>query len=301
MSTTDPSSEEQEHRHQEEEMEDKILITGATGNIGSAVVRLLAEKGAKVVAGTNSGSIDGVESVKIDFADPASLETALRGVSTLFMVLPNHPHMVDWGQNLLNAAQASGVKHIVRSSGSLADRDSSLKIEALLGATDQQLKTSGIDYTITAPSFFMQNFINFFADDYKAGTIYQPVGNEKIGWVDVRDIAAVNAEVLLNPARYKGRELTITGGESLSYAEAIETMNERLGKESQFVSITDEAAVEAMRGAQFPEFIIDLMISLNQSIRQGHAEEVTDTVEKILGRKPIEFKQFVEDNKSAWL
>ena len=155
--------------------------------------------------------------------------------------------------------------------------------------------------TVTAPSFFMQNFINFFADGYKTGTIYQPVGDQKIGWVDVRDIAAVNVEVLLNPGRSMGPELTTTGGERLSYTEAVEIMNERLGKESQFVSITDEAAVEAMRGAQFPEFIIDVMISLNQGIRQGHAEEVTDTVEKTLGRKPIEFKQFVEDNMSGWL
>ena len=282
-------------------MGDKILVTGATGNIGSAVVRLLAEKGAELVAGTNNRSIDGVESVKIDYADTASLETALRGISTLFMVIPNHPQMLDWSQNLLHAAEASGVKHIVRSSGSLADKDSSLKAEALLGATDHQLKTSGIDYTITAPSFFMQNFINFFADDFKTGTIYQPVGDEKISWVDVRDIAAVNVEVLLNPGGYKGRELTITGGESLSYTEAVATMNERLGKESQFVSITDEAAVEAMREAQFPEFIIDVMISLNHSIRRGHAEEVTNTVEDVTGGAPITLQQFVDDHRSAWL
>ena len=282
-------------------MGDKILVTGAAGNIGSAVVRLLAEKGAELVAGTNNRPFDGVESVKIDYADTASLETALRGISTLFMVIPNHPQMLDWGQNLLHAAEASGVKHIVRSSGSLADKDSSLKAEALLGATDHQLKTSGIDYTITAPSFFMQNFINFFADDFKTGTIYQPVGDEKISWVDVRDIAAVNVEVLLNPGGYKGRELTITGGESLSYTEAVATMNERLGKESQFVSITDEAAVEAMREAQFPEFIIDVMISLNHSIRRGHAEEVTNTVEDVTGGAPITLQQFVDDHRSAWL
>ena len=282
-------------------MGDKILVTGAAGNIGSAVVRLLAEKGAELVAATNNRSIDGVESVKIDYADTVSLETALRGISTLFMVIPNHPQMLDWSQNLLHAAEASGVKHIVRSSGSLADKDSSLKAEALLGATDHQLKTSGIEYTITAPSFFMQNFINFFADDFKTGTIYQPVGDEKISWVDVRDIAAVNVEVLLNPGGYKGRELTITGGESLSYTEAVATMNERLGKESQFVSITDEAAVEAMREAQFPEFIIDVMISLNHSIRRGHAEEVTNTVEDVTGGAPITLQQFVDDHRSAWL
>ncbi len=282
-------------------MSDKILVTGATGNIGSAVVRGLAEKGAAPVAGTNSRSINGIESVKIDYADQASLEGALRGISTLFMVLPNHPNMLEWGQNLLHAAKATGVKHIVRSSGSLANRDSSLKAEALLGATDQQLRTSGIDYTITAPSFFMQNFINFFAEDFKTGAIYQPVGDEQIGWVDVRDIAAVNIEVLLNPGSYRGQELTITGGESLSYAEAVGSMNERLDKKAEFVSISDEAAIKAMKEAQFPDFAIDLMISLNHSICQGHADEVTNTVEEVTGKAPITFRQFVDDHKSAWL
>jgi len=141
--------------------------------------------------------------------------------------------MLDWGQNLLNAAKASGVKHIVRSSGSLADRNSSLKIEALLGATDHQLRTTGINYTITAPSFFMQNFINFFAGDYKTGAIYQPAGDE--------------------------------------------------------------------REAQFPDFVIEIMMSLNHSIRQGNAAEVTNTVEEVAGKPPISFRQFVDDHRDAWL
>ena len=67
------------------------------------------------------------------------------------MVLPNHPDMIRWGENLIDAAKESGVSHIVRSSGSLADKGSSLKIEELLGTTDEYLKNSGVDYTITAP------------------------------------------------------------------------------------------------------------------------------------------------------
>ena len=282
-------------------MTKRILITGATGNIGGEVVRQLKDMGVDFVAGSSSGSVDGVESVSIDFGDKASLVNAMQSTTTLFMVLPNHPDMVKWGENFIDAAQECGVSHIVRSSGSLADKDSSLKIEHLLGTTDEYLKNSGLDYTITAPSFFMQNFINFFGDDYKNGTIYQPAGDGKIGWVDVRDIAAVNVEILLNPEKYKGQSLTITGSENLSYAEAVQQMNQVLGNESQYFAVSDEKAIEAMRGLGFPEFIVELMISLNQSIRHGHGEEVTNTIEKVLGRQPIGFKQFVEDNKSAWL
>ncbi len=126
--------------------------TTATGNIGSEIVRQLTAKGVDFIAGSSSGSIDGVPSVKIDFADKDSLVKAMQGVSTLFMVLPSHPDMVKMGENITNAA-----------------------------------KESGLDYTITAPSFFMQNFSTNFADDYKNGAIYLSSGNGKMGFVDVRD------------------------------------------------------------------------------------------------------------------
>ena len=282
-------------------MSNKILVTGATGNIGSHIVRLLKDEGADFVAGVNNRAIEGVESVSIDYANVASLEKAMQGISTLFMVLPSHPDMVQWGRNAIEAAKKAGVKHIVRSSGSLAKVDSPLKVIELLNATDQDVKDSGIDYTITAPQFFMQNFINFFADDYKNGTLYQPAGDGKMGWVDLRDIAAVNVAVLLNPEAYTNQTLTITGSECLSYSEAIGQMNEVLGKACQYVAVPDAAAIDAMKEMQFPPFIIDIMISLNHTVVEGYAEEVTDTVEKVTGRKPISFKQFVTDNKDVWL
>ena len=282
-------------------MENKILVTGATGNIGKEVVKLLREKGANFVAGTiGDDAIEGVETVKADFADKDSLDKAMQGISILFMVLPNHQDMVEWDKNVIDAAKNSGIKHIVRSSGSLANIDSDLSIEQLLAKSDKYLRESGINYTFTAPSFFMQNFINFFAADYKAGTIYQPAGDGKISWTDVRDIAAVNVEVLLNPEKYLNQTLTITGSESLNYEEAVNQMNELLGKEAKYVAVPNETAVQAMQEINFPPFIIDLMISLNESIKQGHAVETTDTIEKVLGRKPISFNQFVTDHKEVW-
>lgn len=194
--------------------------------------------------------------------------------------------MVQWGRNLIDTAKNAGVNHIVRSSGSLAKIDSSLKIVVLLNATDQDVKDSGIDYTITDPQFFMQNFINYFADDYKNGTICQPAGDGKIGWVDLRDVAAVNVEVLLNPEKFKNQTLTITGSENLSYAEAVSLMNEVLGKESQYIAVSDEKAIEAMKDLKFSPFMIDLIISLNHAIVEGYAEEVTDTVESVTGKNP---------------
>jgi hypothetical protein len=78
-------------------------------------------------------------------------------------------------------------------------------------------------------------------------------------------------------------------------------MNEVLGKDATYVAVPDEAAIQAMKDINFPPFIIELMMSLNESIKQGHAIEITDTVEKVTGQKPITFKQFVADNKAVWL
>jgi len=281
-------------------MAGKILVTGATGNIGGEIVRLLKEKNADFIAATNSRSIDGVDSVALNFADTQSLESAMQGISTLFMVLANHPDMTTWGKNVIDTARKCGVKHIVRSGGSLADGNSAIGVRKVLAETDQYLKESGIDYTITAPGFFMQNFINFHGDDYKNGALYLPAGDGKVAWVDVRDIATVNVDVLSNPEKYHNQTLTITGPKALSYAEAVAVLNDVLGKDTKYVAVSDEDAIKAMTEMEFPEFLIDLMIDLNQCIRGGFAEETTTTVKDVTDNDAISFKQFVNDNKGAW-
>jgi len=282
-------------------MENKILVTGATGNIGKEIINLLKAKDVNFITGTTSGeAIADAKTVKADFSDKDSMKTAMQGITTLFMLSPSHLESIEWGENVIEAAKESGVHHIVRSSGSFADINSELLIEKLLGTTDKYLKDSGINYTITAPSSFMQNFSTTIASDYKSGTIYQAAGDAKISWTDVRDIAAVNVEVLLNPGKYINQTLTITGSESFNYAEAVKQMNEVLGKETKYVAIPNESAIQAMTDMHFPSFIIDLLISLNDSIKQGYFAETTDTIEKVLGRNPITFKQFVTDNKTVW-
>ena len=282
-------------------MDSKILVTGATGNIGGGIVNILKEKDADFIAATTGRSIEGVNSVKLDFADIQSLETAMQGISTLFLVLANHPDMITWGKNVIDTAKKCGVKHIVRSGGSLADGNSAIAVRKVLAETDQYLKESGIDYTITAPSFFMQNFINFHGEDYKNGALYLPAGDGKVGWVDVRDIAAVNVEVLMNPGKYRDQTLVITGSKALSYAEAVATMNDVLGKDAKYVAVSDEDAEKAMTEMQLPEFVINLMIDLNKCIREGYAEETNTTVKDVTGNDAISFEQFVRDNKGEWL
>jgi uncharacterized protein YbjT (DUF2867 family) len=283
-------------------MNNKILITGATGNIGKEIIKLLKTNNANFVALTTKDEvIKGVESVKADFADTESLQKVMNGVSTLFLLLPSHPEAIKFGKNAIDTAKECGVKHIVRSSGSFANPNSELFIEKLLGTTDKYLKESGINYTITAPSSFMQNFSTTMAKDYKNGVIYQSAGEGKNSWIDLRDIAAVNIAVLLNPEKYLNETLTITGQESFNYQGAINIMNEITGKETKYFAISNEIAIKTMTDMQLPQFFIDLLISLNESIKQGHFEKITNTVETVTGKKPITFKQFVTNYKNIWL
>lgn len=282
-------------------MKNKILVTGATGNIGCEIIKQLKLKNINFVAGTTKGkSIEGVETIKVDFSDKESLKIAMKDVDTLFLVLPSHVEAINWGRNAIEIAKESGVKHIVRSSGIFANAKSNLLIDKTLGTTDEDVKNSGINYTITAPSSFMQNFSTQMATDYKNGMIYQAAGNAKISWVDVRDIAAVNIDVLISPEKYQNKTLKITGNESFNYEEAINKMNTILGRETKYVAISNEMADKAMSDMYFPPFIIDLLISLNNSIKAGNFEEVTTVVENITGKKAISFEQFVSDHKNSW-
>jgi uncharacterized protein YbjT (DUF2867 family) len=283
-------------------MNDKILITGATGNIGKELIKLLKNKGANFVAlTTKDEKIDGVETIMADFSDIESLKIAMTGISTLFLLLPSHPNAVQFGENAINVAKECGVKHIVRSSGCFANPNSDLFIEKLLGTTDKYLKESGINYTITAPNSFMQNFSTMMMADYKNGAVYQSADDGKINWVDIRDIASVNAEILMNPDNFMNQTIEITGQESLNYNEAIQIMNEVTGRQTSYIPIPKEMAIKTMTDMQFPVFVIDLLISLNESIKQGHFEKQSKSVENITGKKPITFKEFVTEYKNIWL
>ena len=282
-------------------MKNKILILGATGNIGSNIVNLLKEKGANFIAGTNTKQISGVNTVNVNFSNIQTLKDAMNGIDTLFMLLPGHPDMVTWGKNIIEAAKQSGVKHIVRSSSAVAYSAKEYQYMKQLQETDKDLIQSGINYTLTLPQFFMQNLSTLMADDYKSGTLYLPAGEGKLAWVDTRDIALVNVEILLNPTKYNKEKIVITGNEALSYNETLKQMNEVLGLDTNYVAVSDEVAVEAMQEKGFPAFFIDVLMDLNNAVAKDCTDELTNSVEKITGRKPILFKQFVEDNKNSWL
>ncbi|AXF24406.1 NAD(P)-dependent oxidoreductase [Burkholderia pyrrocinia] len=282
-------------------MSHTILVTGSTGTIGRELVAQLKAAGADVIASSNSGrAVDGVETRRADLADAAGLAGAFQGVDTLFLLLPLQADMVTLAGNAVAAAKAAGVRHIVRSSGAGADPDSPFAIGRVQGEIDRLVAQSGIAYTITRPNCFMQNFVTFYADMIRAGALYLPQGDGRASFVDVRDIAAVDAAILLHPADHSGRTYDLTGDAALSNTDVAARIGAVLGRRVEYVAVADDAAIASMRDAGVDAWSIDTLMSLNRMIAAGAAAAVSTDVRTLLGRAPIPFEQFAADHVGRW-
>lgn len=282
-------------------MANKILVTGASGNIGTPLVNELQALGADfAVLRSKAASDADVETRVADFGDVAALTKAFAGVDTLFLLFPLVENKVELAKNAAAAAKAAGVKHIVRSSGAGADSSSEFSLPKLQGTIDNILEATGIPTTFLRPGGFMQNYVTYHAAAIKGGTIYMADGGKSQALIDARDIAAVAARILSQPAPHAGKAYMLTGGEDFTGAHAAATISAALGKPLQHMSVPTDAAVATMNQWGMPPFIVDLMDSLNKIVSAGYASGVSPDVENILGRKPRTFSAFVNENLGVW-
>ena len=278
-----------------------ILVTGATGNIGRALVQRLSSAGARVIAGSPSGeSVAGAPGRVVRFDDPASLKTAFEGVERLFLLLPLVPGKVELARNAVDAAKAAGVRFLLRSSGAGADPQSPVAVARLQGEIDQLVIDSGIDHALVRPNSFMQNFIQFYGGMIKAGTVYLSHADGRSSFIDVADIAAVDAAILQDPQAHVGNAYTVTGPQALSAREALDAIGAEIGRRIDYVPVPEEAAVASMKQMGMDDWTVGILSSLNQVIANGWAAEVSPAVQQITGRAPRSFAQFVSDNVAAW-
>ena len=184
-------------------MKNTVLVTGATGNIGSRVVKELSKSHINIRAGVHSPDRiepikdSSAELVEIDFNRRETVPPALKGVEKLFILTPLVPNMVEIGIQLVEEAKKAGVRYIVRSSALGADTEPSITLGEWHGAIDKAVVESGIPYTILRPNSFMQNYSNMYARNLKTQSeFYLPLGDGKVSLVDTRDIAAVAAAIL---------------------------------------------------------------------------------------------------------
>lgn len=283
-------------------MTSPLLITGASGTIGKELVKQLKARDADfvVMSSKPAAVVGGFPAVRGDFADANSLRQAFAGVKTLFLLFPFTPESVTLARNAVEAAKASGVTHIVRSSGAGAQAGSPVAIAELQGRIDAMIEQSGIAYTLLRPAGFMQNWVNFYADQIKAGSYAAAHGDAAITMVDVRDIAEVAAIVLTNPTAHAGRAYTLTGGEALSTGEQVAMISRAIGRPVRYEAISPEQAETALRGWGLPPAQIALYSSLAYVYRQGWAAGLSPDVQTLTGHVPRSFVDFVVEHAAAW-
>ncbi len=278
----------------------KILITGASGNIGTPLVEALRLQGADFEIMRSKADATGAVRVA-SFSDASGLQSAFRGIDTLFVLLPLVPNKLELAINVANAAKAAGVKHIVRSSGAGADPQAAFALPKLQGTIDRVFQDTGIATTFLRPAGFMQNYSGFMAGMVKAGTVYGATADAAQSLIDVRDIAAVAATTLTNPQKHAGKAYTLTGGEALTDSQRVQILSEVLGRTVSFVEVSQEAGRASMVQMGMPEKIVEWLDSLNAIVSAGYAGAISPDVQTLLGRAPIGFRQFANDYKRAWL
>jgi uncharacterized protein YbjT (DUF2867 family) len=282
-------------------MANKILVTGASGNIGAPLVKELQSVGADfAVLRSKPTGESALETRVADFADVSALTKAFTGIDTLFLLFPLVENKMELAKNAALAARAAGVKHIVRSSGAGADSSSAFALPKLQGSIDDVLAATGIPTTFLRPASFMQNYVAYQSQAIKDGTIYLADGGQAQSMIDARDIAAVAARILVDPAAHAGKTYTLTGSESFTGLQAAEKISNALHRTVAHVSVSADAAVATMNQWGMPPFIVNIMDSLNKIVSAGYASAVSPDVENLLGRKPRTFKAFVDENVAMW-
>ena len=161
----------------------------------------------------------GVSTVIADFSSKESMKDALVGVDAVYLVCSPIPALVELESNVIDACRQSGVQHLVLNSA-LGAADYPKSFPAWHRTVEDKLKASGLPFTILRPNSFMQNIVAYLAPSIRAqGAFFAAMGDTRISYLDLRDIAAVIAQVASSPAEHIGKTYELNGPEAVTYAE----------------------------------------------------------------------------------
>ena len=284
-------------------LEPKILVTAATGTVGSAVMRWLRRSGHEAVAAVRDVERakaqlgEATACVRFDFTAPETFRLAFSGVRKLFLVRP--PSIADVGRFInpaIDAARAAGVEHVVFLSVLGAEKNPLVPHRQI----EKHLMASGLAFTLLRPSYFMQNLSTTHrADLQERDEVFVPAGHGKTSFTDARDVAAAAAKVLTEDG-HAGRAYALTGGEALSYNAVARTLSDVLGRQIVYADPSPLRFAFRMYRRGLPPTFILVMIGIYTAARFGFAATVTPELEHLLRRPPTSFRAFAKAYRACW-
>lgn len=282
-----------------------ILVTGATGNVGEAVVRALLARGLGViaagqdVAGVVARFGDAVTPARLDFRDRATWGDALRGADHLFLMRP--PAIADVERTLapfVDAARAAGVDHVVFLSVAGAGRNKVVPHRKV----EDHLRARSDRFTNLRPGFFAQNLQSAYRDDIvHDDRIYVPAGRtQPVNWIDVRDIAEVAALVLADPAPHRGQDYTLAGPGPVPWSEVVDALSSATGRAIRYQPASVLGYLRHLRRRGLPRGAVLVQTILHVLLRFGQGAGVDPTLARLLGRPGRSVRQYVEDHAALF-
>jgi uncharacterized protein YbjT (DUF2867 family) len=281
----------------------RILITGATGQVGNEAARRLAQAGLPVRALVRDSSravgLDGVELVAGCFEDDASLVRALDGVDALFLAGRDSPDTVSLQCKVLKHAWQGKVRHIVKLSAIGARADSPIALMREHHAMDAALRAGPATWTLVQPHLYMQNLLRFAGSVQGNGRLSAPMADARFPLVDTRDVGAAVAAVLQDAIAHAGKCYRLTGPAACNYGEVAATLSAVIGRPVTYAAVSPEAFEASLLRAGTPAWrAFDLA-----HIAAAYAPEdavVSPDVEALLGRPPTALEEFLLDHRAVF-
>lgn len=269
----------------------KILVTGATGKLGSKVVESLlisipaSELAVSVRDPEKAEGLRarGVEVRKGDFDHPETLDDAFKGIDRLLIISADGDNDTRIRQhtNAVQAAERAGIKFIAYTSIANATESKNLMAPPHV-ATEAAIMKTGIPYSFLRNNWYLENEIGSIQGAMAGAPWVTSAGTGKVGWALQQDYADAAAAVLVG----EGHENTVyeLSGALLSQEELVTALGSVLGKEIPVKQVSDEEYAEVMKGLGLPEFVIPIVVGIQESIRNGSLEIESNDFEKVLGR-----------------
>ncbi|RYD81359.1 MAG: SDR family oxidoreductase [Sphingobacteriales bacterium] len=288
-----------------------ILVTGATGHFGKAAIQYLLKNGtaAKDISALvrdENKAVDlkqlGINLIKADYDDKASLIKAFAGIDKLLFV--SGSDIAKRGlqqQNVVAAAIAAGVSYILYTSFERGVEDGTSAVAFVADAhlaTEKAIKESGINYTIFRNNLYTDFIPMFIGDKVLETGIYWPSGEGKLA-AAVREEMAEAAANVLTTTGHDGKEYFISGEENVSFSDVAKYISKASGKEVLFVSPTQEEYIAALTNAGVPTEYINMFAGFAEGIKQGEFETTQHDLSKLLGRKATSVETFLTNQYAS--